>query len=127
MKLASGFFSLQRLLDNGVNVALGTDGAVSNNDLDLPAEMQSAALPGKAVANNAAAISAETVLAMATINGAKALGIDAITGSSAVGQAADVAAPDLSQLETRPLYNPLSQVVYAADRRRVRHVWRNGK
>jgi 5-methylthioadenosine/S-adenosylhomocysteine deaminase len=82
---------------------------------------------GKAVANDAAAVSAETALEMATINGAKALGIDDITGSLAVGKAADITAIDLSQLETRPLYNPVSQIVYAADRQQVTHVWCNGK
>ena len=127
MKLASGFCPAQRLMDAGVNVALGTDGAASNNDLDMLAEMQSAAMLGKAVANDAAAVSAQTALAMATINGAKALGIDDVTGSLQVGKAADITAIDLSQLETRPLYNPLSQIVYAADRQQVTHVWCNGK
>jgi 5-methylthioadenosine/S-adenosylhomocysteine deaminase len=127
MKLASGFCPVQRLQDAGVNVALGTDGAASNNDLDMLAEMQSAAMLGKAVANDAAAVSAETALEMATINGAKALGIDDITGSLAIGKAADITAIDLSQLETRPLYNPVSQIVYAADRQQVTHVWCNGK
>ena len=127
MKLASGFCPVQRLQDAGINVALGTDGAASNNDLDMLAEMQSAAMLGKAVANDAAAVSAETALEMATINGAKALGIDDITGSLAVGKAADITAIDLSQLETRPLYNPVSQIVYAADRQQVTHVWCNGK
>ncbi|MCW8964308.1 MAG: amidohydrolase family protein, partial [Gammaproteobacteria bacterium] len=91
------------------------------------AEMQSAAMLGKAVANDAAALSAETALQMATINGAKALGIDDITGSLEVGKAADITAIDLSQLETRPLYHPVSQIVYAADRQQVTHVWCNGK
>jgi len=127
MKLASGFCPVQRLIDAGVNVALGTDGAASNNDLDMLAEMQSAAMLGKAVANDAAAVSAETALQMATINGAKALGIDDITGSLQVGKAADITAIDLNQLETRPLYHPVSQIVYAADRQQVTHVWCNGK
>jgi 5-methylthioadenosine/S-adenosylhomocysteine deaminase len=91
------------------------------------AEMQSAAMLGKAVANDAAAVPAETALAMATINGAKALGIDDLTGSLQVGKAADITAIDLNQLETRPLYNPVSQIVYAADRQQVTHVWCNGK
>jgi 5-methylthioadenosine/S-adenosylhomocysteine deaminase len=89
--------------------------------------MQSAAMLGKAVANDAAAVSAETVLTMATINGARALGIDDITGSLKVGKAADIAAIDLAQLETQPLYNPVSQIVYAAGREQVTHVWCNGK
>jgi 5-methylthioadenosine/S-adenosylhomocysteine deaminase len=127
MKLASGFCPVQRLLDDGINVALGTDGAASNNDLDMLAEMQSAALLGKSIANDAAAVSAETVLAMATINGARALGIDETTGSLQVGKAADITAIDLNQLETQPLYNPVSQIVYAASRDQVTHVWCNGK
>lgn len=127
MKLASGFCPVQRLIDAGANIAIGTDGAASNNDLDMLAEMQSAAMLGKAVADNAAAVSAETVLQMATINGAKALGIDNITGSLKVGKAADITAIDLNQLETRPLFDPVSQIVYAADRRQVTHVWCNGK
>ena len=127
MKLASGFCPVQRLLDDGINVALGTDGAASNNDLDMLAEMQSAALLGKAIANDAAAVSAETALAMATINGARALGIDETTGSLEVGKAADITAIDLNQLETQPLYNPVSQIVYAASRDQVTHVWCNGR
>ncbi len=127
MKLASGFCPVQKFLDAGVNVALGTDGAASNNDLDMLAEMQSAAMLGKAVANDASAVPAEKALAMATINGAKALGIDDVTGSLEIGKAADITAIDLSQLETQPLYNPVSQIVYAADRQQVTNVWCNGK
>ena len=76
---------------------------------------------------DATAVTAEQVLKMATINGAKALGIDDITGSLEVGKAADITAIDLGQLETQPLYHPVSQIVYAADRRQVTHVWCNGK
>ena len=127
MKLANGFCPLPQLLDAGINVALGTDGAASNNDLDMLAEMQTAAMLGKAVAKDPAAVSSEQALAMATINGARALGIDDITGSLQVGKAADIAAIDLAQLETQPLYNPVSQIVYAASRDQVTHVWCNGK
>ena len=127
MKLASGFCPVQKLIDAGVNVALGTDGAASNNDLDMLGEMQTAAMLGKAVANDAAAISAETALRMATINGARALGIDDITGSLSVGKAADITAINLGDLETQPMYNPLSQIVYAADRKQVSDVWINGR
>ncbi len=126
MKLASGFCPVQKLIDTGVNVALGTDGAASNNDLDMLAETQSAAMLGKAVAGDASAVPAETALAMATINGAKALGINEITGSLEIGKAADITAIDLNELETQPLYNPVSQIVYAADRRQITHVWCNG-
>lgn len=127
MKLASGFCPLQKLLDAGVNVALGTDGAASNNDLDMLAEMQTAAMLGKAVANDAAAVPAVQALSMATINGARALGIHDITGSLVVGKSADITAINLGDLETQPLYNPISQIVYAADRKQVTHVWIRGK
>ena len=127
MKLASGFCPVQKLIDAGVNVALGTDGAASNNDLDMLAEMQSAAMLAKVVARDATAVSANTVLAMATIQGARALGIGDVTGSLETGKAADITAIDLGELETQPVYDPVSQIVYAADRRQVTHVWCHGK
>ncbi len=127
LKLASGFCQVAKCLAAGVNVALGTDGAASNNDLDMFGEMRTAALLGKAVAGDASAIPAMTALRMATINGAKALGLDAICGSLSVGKAADVIAIDLNTLETQPLYCPVSQIVYAASRQQVTDVWVAGK
>ncbi|MEQ1528400.1 MAG: TRZ/ATZ family hydrolase [Methylococcales bacterium] len=127
LKLASGFSPIARCLAAGINVALGTDGAASNNDLDMFGEMRSAALLGKAVANDASAIPAMTALRMATINGAKALGLDQEIGSLTIGKAADVIAVDLSALETQPLYCPISQLVYAAGRQQVTDVWVAGK
>ncbi|MDP3840806.1 MAG: TRZ/ATZ family hydrolase, partial [Methylococcales bacterium] len=127
LKLASGFCPVAKCLDAGVNVALGTDGAASNNDLDMFGEMRTAALIGKAVANDASAVSAMTALRMATINGAKALGLADETGSLRIGKAADVIAVDLSQLETQPLYCPVSQLVYAASRQQVTDVWVAGR
>ena len=127
LKLASGFCPIARCLDAGVNVALGTDGAASNNDLDMFGEMRSAALLAKAVAQDASAVSAMTALRMATINGAKALGLDHEIGSLHIGKAADVIAIDLVQLETQPLYDPVSQIVYAASRQQVTDVWIAGK
>ena len=127
LKLASGFCQVARCLAAGINVALGTDGAASNNDLDMFGEMRTAALLGKAVAGDASAIPAMTALRMATINGAKALGLDAICGSLSVGKAADVIAIDLNTLETQPLYCPVSQIVYAASRQQVTDVWVAGK
>ncbi|HHJ12941.1 MAG TPA: TRZ/ATZ family hydrolase [Gammaproteobacteria bacterium] len=127
LKLASGFSPVQRLLQAGVNVALGTDGAASNNDLDMLGEMRSAALLGKAVAQDAAALPAATVLRMATLNGARALGLAADTGSLEPGKWADIAAIDLSAPETRPVYDPVSQIVYAAGREQVSHVWVGGQ
>ena len=127
LKLASGFYQLAKCLAAGINVALGTDGAASNNDLDMFGEMRTAALLGKAVAADASAVPAMTALRMATINGAKALGLDAICGSLSIGKAADVIAIDLNHLETQPLYCPVSQIVYAASRQQVTDVWVAGR
>lgn len=127
MKLASGACPVQKLLDHGINVALGTDGAASNNDLDMISEMRSAALLGKLSSQNPKAVTAQTALEMATINGAKALGIDHLTGSLKAGKAADITAIDLGDIETQPLYHPISQIVYAASRDKVTNVWVQGK
>ncbi len=127
LKLASGFSPIARCLAAGINVALGTDGAASNNDLDMFGEMRTAALLGKAVAEDASAIPAMTALRMATINGAKALGLDQEIGSLRIGKSADVIAIDLSAIETQPLYCPVSQLVYAASRQQVTDVWVAGK
>ncbi|CAG7857672.1 5-methylthioadenosine/S-adenosylhomocysteine deaminase [biofilm metagenome] len=127
LKLASGFCPVSECLSVGINVALGTDGAASNNDLDMMGEMRTAALLGKAVAQNASAIPAMTALQMATINGAKALGLEQEIGSLTVGKAADVIAFDLDHLETQPLYCPISQIVYAASRQQVTELWVAGK
>jgi len=123
MKLASGTCPVPRLLGEGVNVALGTDGAASNNDLNLFGEVQTAALLAKLAAGDATALPAAQALAMATINGARALGLEADIGSLEVGKTADLIAVDLSQPETQPLYNPLSQLVYAANASQVTHSW----
>jgi 5-methylthioadenosine/S-adenosylhomocysteine deaminase len=127
LKLASGFCPVARCLEAGINVALGTDGAASNNDLDMFGEMRTAALLAKAVASDARAVPAMTALKMATINGAKALCLDHEIGSLVVGKSADVIAVDLSHLETQPVYCPLSQIVYAASRRQVSDMWVAGK
>ena len=127
LKLASGFCPVAQCLAAGINVALGTDGAASNNDLDMFSEMRTAALLAKGVSGDASAVPAMTALKMATINGAKALGLDDITGSLTVGKAADVIAINLSALETQPLYSPISQIVYAASRQQVSDVWVAGK
>lgn len=127
LKLASGFCPVQKLLDAGVNVALGTDGAASNNDLDMFGEMRSAALLGKAIANDAGALPAHTVLRMATLNGARALGLADQTGSLETGKWADFTAVDLGALESQPVYDPVSQLVYAAGREQVSHVWVAGQ
>ena len=127
LKLASGFCPVQRLIDAGINVALGTDGAASNNDLDMLGEMKTAALLAKAVHGDASALPAHSVLRMATLNGARALGLADETGSLEAGKWADITAVDLETLETSPLYNPVSQLVYAASREQVTDVWVAGQ
>ena len=127
LKLASGFCPVARLLAAGINVALGTDGAASNNDLDMLGEMQTAALLGKGVAGNPEALPATRVLEMATINGARALGLEADIGSLTPGKAADITAIDLQRIETQPVFDPVSQIVYSAGREQVSHVWVNGE
>lgn len=127
MKLASGHCPVARLLAAGVNVALGTDGGASNNTLDMFAELRLAALLGKSVAGDAAAVPARQALRMATINGARALGLDADIGSLEAGKSADFIAVDLAVPESQPLYDVASQLVYACDRRQVTHAWVAGR
>ena len=127
LKLASGFCPVERLWQAGVNVAVGTDGAASNNDLDLLGETRTAALLAKAVAGSATALDAHRALRMATLNGARALGIDSDTGSIEIGKAADLVAFDLSGLAQQPVYDPVSQLIYATGRDCVKHVWVAGK
>lgn len=123
LKLASGFCPTYKLQQAQVNMSLGTDGAASNNDLDMIAEMHTAAILAKAVANNASALPAEDVLRMATINGATALGLDSEIGSLEVGKSADIVAIDLGGIENQPVYCPVSQLIYSAGRENVTNVW----
>lgn len=127
LKLASGFCPVERLWQAGVNVAIGTDGAASNNDLDLLGETRTAALLAKAVAGSATALDAHRALRMATLNGARALGLESEVGSIEVGKAADLVAFDLSGLAQQPVYDPVSQLIYASSRECVKHVWVAGK
>jgi 5-methylthioadenosine/S-adenosylhomocysteine deaminase len=127
LKLASGFAPVGKLLDRGVNVALGTDGAASNNDLDLIGEMRTAALVAKAVSGDASALPAPRALTMATLGGARALGMDGEIGSLRPGKWADFIAVDLSATNTQPVYNVLSQLVYAAGREQVTDVYVAGR
>lgn len=127
LKLASGLSPIADCLAQGINVALGSDGAASNNDLDMLGEMRTAALLAKGVSGDASAVPAMTALTMATLNGAKAMGLDKTIGSLAVGKAADVVAIDLDEPETLPAFNPLSHVVYAAGRQQVTDVWVAGR
>lgn len=127
LKLASGFCPVGQLLAAGVNVALGTDGAASNNDLDMFSEMRTAALLAKGISGDPTQIPASQALRMATINGARALGLDEITGSLTIGKAADVIAVDLGGIASQPLYHPISQLVYATGRHQVSGVWVAGR
>jgi 5-methylthioadenosine/S-adenosylhomocysteine deaminase len=127
LKLASGMCPVHQLLEKDINVAIGTDGAASNNDLDMLSEMQTTALLTKALAQDPTAVPAHQALTMATINGAKALGMEASIGSLEAGKQADMMAINLNHVSTQPLYNVISQVVYAASRDQVSHVWVAGK
>ena len=123
LKLASGFCPVGKLEKAGVNIAIGTDGAASNNDLDMFGETRTAAQLAKAVAGDAAAFSAASALRAATLGGARAMGLDHAIGSIEIGKQADLACVDLGQLETQPLHNVISQLVYATGRHQVSDVW----
>ncbi|MBI3574291.1 MAG: amidohydrolase family protein, partial [Gammaproteobacteria bacterium] len=127
LKLASGTCPVSKLLKAGVNVALGTDGAASNNDLDMLGELRTAALLAKGAAFDPTVVPAHTALRLATLNGAKALGLETHIGSLTPGKSADIAAIDLSALFTQPVYDPVSQIVYSATRDQVTDVWVAGK
>ncbi|HEY0180867.1 MAG TPA: TRZ/ATZ family hydrolase [Dokdonella sp.] len=123
LKLASGFCPAEKLRRAGVNLAIGTDGCASNNDLDMFGEMRTAALLAKAVAADAAALDAASALRAATLGGAKALGWEGRIGSIEPGKCADLVAVRLDAIETEPLYHVVSQLVYAAGRHLVSDVW----
>ena len=127
MKLASGACPVVELQAAGVNVALGTDGAASNNDLNMFGEMRSAALLAKLSSGDATSLPAPRALSMATINGARALGLQEKIGSLEVGKQADLVAVDLSGAESQPLYNVISQLVYATHASQVSHSWVAGR
>lgn len=127
LKLASGFSPVNKLLKEGVNVAIGTDGASSNNDLDMLGETQSAALLAKAVADDPSAMNAYQALYASTKAGAIALGLESETGSIEPGKSADMIAIDLSDPASQPVFHPLSQVIYGASRTQVSDVWVAGK
>lgn len=127
LKLASGFCPTAQLANAGINLAIGTDGAASNNDLDMFSETKTAALLAKGVSQDASALSALEALTMATLGGAKALGLDDITGSLIPGKAADIQAVDLNTLSSQPVFDPISHLVYCAKSTQVSHVWVNGQ
>ena len=127
LKLASGFCPACALQSAGVNLAIGTDGVASNNDLDMFGETRTAAILAKAVAEDAAAFDAFSALRAATLGGAKAIGFDHLVGSLEPGKQADIACVDLSALETQPLHHVVSQLIYATGRQQVSDVWIAGK
>lgn len=127
MKLASGICPVAKLHKMGINVAIGTDGAASNNDLDLISELRTTALFGKIMAGDATVLPAQSILRMATLHGAKALGMSNEIGSLTLGKLADIIAIDFGQPEAEPIYNPISQLVYSTSRHQVTDVWIAGK
>lgn len=127
MKLASGVCPITELLAADVNVALGTDSAASNNSLDMLQEMRTAALLAKLSSDDASALPAHQALLMATLNGAKAMGIENKVGSLEVGKSADFIAIDFDAASSQPLHDAISQVVYATNSRQVSHSWIAGK
>jgi len=127
LKLADGICPAAALDAAGVNIALGTDSAASNNDMDMLGEMKTAALLAKGGSGDARALSAATVLRMATLNGARALGIDRHCGSLEAGKDADLAAIHLHDPGTVPLYDPVAHIVYSAGREHVSDVWVRGR
>lgn len=127
MKLASGFCPVQRLLEAGINVALGTDGAASNNDLDMLGELHSATLLAKAVSGMPTALDAHAALYMATLAGARALGLEDETGSLEPGKAADMTAVDLSGVAHQPVYQPASQLLHTCSAAQISDVWVAGR
>ena len=127
LKLASGIAPIAKYRDAGINVAIGTDGAASNNVLDMLSEMRMAALLAKAISEDASAVSAAEALRMATLDGASALGLASEIGSIEIGKWADLACVDLNRVHSQPVYDPLSQLVYTARADQVTDVWIAGR
>jgi len=127
LKLASGIAPVARMQSSAINVGLGTDGAASNNRLDIFTEMRTAALLAKATSENAQTLPAHAALRMATLNAAQALGIEQTIGSIEVGKSADLCAVNFDSIELSPCYDPLSHLVYAAGREHVSDVWVAGR
>ncbi len=127
LKLASGISPIAALAAKGVNIGLGTDGAASNNRLDIFQEMRLAALLAKGVSGDAQAVGAHEALRMATLGGAQALGLDQHIGSLSSGKAADLCAVEINNASLVPCYDPASVLVYAAGREHISDVWVNGQ
>ena len=127
LKLADGIARIQDLLDAGITVGLGTDGAASNNVLEMPGEMRTAALLAKTRSDDASALPAAAALRMATIESARTLGLADSIGSIEAGKWADLACIDLMHLNSQPVYDPVSQLVYTVQPHQVRDVWVAGR
>ena len=127
MKLGSGIADVAKMLKQNLSVSLGTDSSASNNRLDIMEEMRLAALLIKGSTKSPESIPANEAIKMATINGAKALGLGSITGSIEKNKKADLVAIDLSAIENQPIYNPISTLVYSSSRSDVSYVWIDGK
>jgi len=127
LKLASGISPIDKMLAAGINVGMGTDGAASNNRLDVFCEMRLAALLAKATSDDAETVPAHTALRMATLNAAQALGLEQTIGSIEPGKSADLCAVNLDSLDLAPCYDPASHLVYAAGREHVSDVWVAGR
>jgi 5-methylthioadenosine/S-adenosylhomocysteine deaminase len=127
LKLASGIAPVAAMRGRGIRVGLGTDGAASNNRLDLMNEMRTAALLAKVSSGDASIVSAADALEMATLQGARALGLEDQIGSLVAGKSADLAAVELSSVEALPCFDPESHLAYAAGREHVTHVWIEGR
>jgi len=127
MKLASGIAPVHKMISSGITVGIGTDGCASNNDLDLFSEMDTAAKLHKIREMDTTVMDARTVLKMATIDGAKALGIEKITGSIEIGKKADIIVVDINKPHLTPMYNPYSHLVYSARGSDVIHSIINGR
>jgi 5-methylthioadenosine/S-adenosylhomocysteine deaminase len=126
LKLGSGIAPVTKMLNAEINIGLGSDSTASNNRLDMFSEMRLAALLAKGMTGDASAVPAHQALEMATINGAKALGLDHKIGSLEVGKSADIAAIRIADVETLPCFDPISHLIYVCGREHVSHVWISG-
>jgi 5-methylthioadenosine/S-adenosylhomocysteine deaminase len=127
LKLGSGIARVADMRRRGIRVGVGTDGAASNNRLDLMTEMRTAAMLAKGASGDASVVSGPEALEMATLECARALGLDDRIGSIVAGKSADLAAVELSSVETLPCFDPVSHLVYAAGREHVTDVWIEGE
>jgi 5-methylthioadenosine/S-adenosylhomocysteine deaminase len=127
MKLGSGIADLSTMIDHDINICLGSDSSASNNRLDILEEMRLASLLAKGERMDPQFLSSEQVLRMATIHGAKAIGLESKIGSIEKGKKADIVALNLDSIECQPSYDPIATLVYSSSRADVNYVWINGK